>query len=71
MKVLVRIQGRGDFTYEAPEGTAVGDEGRVSLWSPWEGPYDRNYIGTVVSLETDYDRPCKPFRPLPRTPEIR
>ena len=61
MKVMVRIPLRGDFTYEAPDDTMVGDEGTVSLWTPSLGPDARTYTGTVTSLESEYQGTCKPF----------
>jgi primosomal protein N' len=58
MKVVVRLQNGKQFTYEADDGIKVGT--RVMLPKPYfYMQSDANPIGTVSSLETDYDGPCK------------
>jgi len=55
MRILVELPGAARrYTYEAPDGTKVGDT--VTVPGP---PWDRRspQQGTVVSLQSDYDGP--------------
>lgn len=60
MRVMVLVPGHGEFTYEAPPDTQVGDQGTVELWIRAAGAR-LPFTGTVTSLTTDYDGPCRPF----------
>lgn len=56
MRVLVDIGARRPYTYEAPEGTKVGDTVTVPgpAWAPGQPQ-----AGTVVGLESDYAGPVR------------
>lgn len=58
MLVKVRLDGAGDYTYEARAGIAIGD--RVEVEGPFWMP-DTTRVGVVVALGSDYAGIVKPI----------